>query len=705
LVFQEGELDDVLFEIIPIAVTDTSCAATMLFKNLDRSRIPQVGDIIASGETQVAEDGFLYKVLGVSTQGNITTVTVRCASLEEAIEDVEFESETELEFDEDGNLVGMLQKINSGGGLSASVRIPIDGFRNASGEISASVSYTMKFNFNIRIKKWRLESAKMSLSQGVDVELSGVIEGAIEGSKYWRIASQKLPRIRFLVGIIPVVITNELDLSLKLGGAAEVGMEVNYRIAGGSEYGVGYTRGVGIRKIDTQDFSRTFYFDQYASGRVRVGLIVGFSAKLYGFTGLIIGAGPAIELSVTGSPFGTYVIEEGFQHDYRGWNSIWGFTDLESSPKSELGQIIGNALVEATEIVEANRVRPIVNEARLDFGLDLSARITLRVLGRALLDHQFAEGFIRIGQPLYRTSFLPYFDDPQVVESGATLEVSSWIERDLLNYPVADFGICVEEVGSNDCRDGNGVRQTFGSVGAGARRSFTASFDDLAQGTYNVRPFFSSGVGGMFYDKATVVTFSGPVIDTSSYTDPRDGQVYRIARIGDRTWFGRNLNYVTSSSRCYNDNSANCAAHGRLYNWDDAMSACPAVDGWRLPSQADWHNLEEAVGSDPGRKLRSRTGWRDNRNGTDAFGFMAFPAGRHYAHAECDAEDCLEYTDDGYGAYWWSSMVDNGWNWGDAAHYWAVATTFWDRDRGVPPRFYESSMWAIARLSVRCVRD
>jgi hypothetical protein len=107
LVFEEGELDEFLFRIDTISATDTSFHGKLLFRNLADEATPRVGDILAAEQALLAELGFLYKVLNVSEDGNITTVEVRDASLDEAIQNAEFESETELDFDEDGNLMRM----------------------------------------------------------------------------------------------------------------------------------------------------------------------------------------------------------------------------------------------------------------------------------------------------------------------------------------------------------------------------------------------------------------------------------------------------------------------------------------------------------------------------------------------------------------------------------------------------------------------
>jgi len=135
----------------------------------------------------------------------------------------------------------------------------------------------------------------------------------------------------------------------------------------------------------------------------------------------------------------------------------------------------------------------------------------------------------------------------------------------------------------------------------------------------------------------TIITMSGKKNKTltanfkkvPAFVDNRDGKTYKKTVIGTQTWMAENLNYNASGSKCYGyGNNANyCDEYGRLYNWSTAKEACPA--GWHLPSDAEWTTLANYVGgsSTAGRKLKSKTGWGDNGNGTDDYGFSALPGG------------------------------------------------------------------------------
>ena len=175
-------------------------------------------------------------------------------------------------------------------------------------------------------------------------------------------------------------------------------------------------------------------------------------------------------------------------------------------------------------------------------------------------------------------------------------------------------------------------------------------------------------------------------------TDDRDGQTYKIVKIGEQWWMAENLNYAytdvpfkyssytsDSTSWCYDNDAANCAKYGRLYTWAAAMDSvgtwstngmgcgyymcsptnpvrgiCP--EGWHLPDITEWNALFNAVGGKrtAGIMLKSTEGWKDNGNGSDAYSFSALPAGYRYSDGN--------FSDEGNYANFWSSMELNSIN-------------------------------------------
>jgi uncharacterized protein (TIGR02145 family) len=113
----------------------------------------------------------------------------------------------------------------------------------------------------------------------------------------------------------------------------------------------------------------------------------------------------------------------------------------------------------------------------------------------------------------------------------------------------------------------------------------------------------------------------------NTMTDPRDRKTYRTVKIGDQVWMAENLNYETEKSYCYNDSVEYCAMYGRFYEWNAAMRACP--EGWHLPLLEEFKTLVDALGDSAmaGSKLKSTSGWLNDLNGTDDYGFTVLPIG------------------------------------------------------------------------------
>ena len=147
----------------------------------------------------------------------------------------------------------------------------------------------------------------------------------------------------------------------------------------------------------------------------------------------------------------------------------------------------------------------------------------------------------------------------------------------------------------------------------------------------------------------TSLSFCGniPYNSKTHFCDPRTPAVYRFVTIGEgeneQTWMAENANYeTTSGSACYDNQPANCARYGRLYDWSAAKEACP--EGWHLPDTTEFITLFKTAGGLPrsatnmaqlpagyycydnaGKVLKSEFGW--GSVGIDAYGFSILPAG------------------------------------------------------------------------------
>lgn len=133
------------------------------------------------------------------------------------------------------------------------------------------------------------------------------------------------------------------------------------------------------------------------------------------------------------------------------------------------------------------------------------------------------------------------------------------------------------------------------------------------------------------------------------------GEIVSPVKIGNQIWMNRNLDVSTfrngdaitqattqeewkrlsddeqKPAWCYYAfDTENGKKYGKLYNWfavNDSRGLAPL--GWHIPSKNEFNILIDFAGGDKiaGRKLRSKYGWTNNKNGTDDFGFNLLPGG------------------------------------------------------------------------------
>ncbi len=125
-----------------------------------------------------------------------------------------------------------------------------------------------------------------------------------------------------------------------------------------------------------------------------------------------------------------------------------------------------------------------------------------------------------------------------------------------------------------------------------------------------------------------------------TFTDSRDGRVYKYTTIGSQVWMAENLNFNAPYSACYDNSESFCDTYGRFYSllmsgkasglFDQALldTVCPV--GWRVPSVEDWTILAFNMGGWDAGAARLRNA--DSLGGvyvpgTDDCGFNSLPAG------------------------------------------------------------------------------
>ena len=149
---------------------------------------------------------------------------------------------------------------------------------------------------------------------------------------------------------------------------------------------------------------------------------------------------------------------------------------------------------------------------------------------------------------------------------------------------------------------------------------------------------------------------------------------------------------------CYFEfNPANGIKFGKLYNWyavNDSRILEPL--GWHIATSKEWLTLQNALEwnynydelGNPDDKLKSTSGWFDNRNGNNHSGFTALPGG------ECEEGGGFPYI--GQVACWWTREEN------DERYALSIKLGYWSMYNG-NLQWNESAKKL--GMSVRCVRD
>ena len=147
-----------------------------------------------------------------------------------------------------------------------------------------------------------------------------------------------------------------------------------------------------------------------------------------------------------------------------------------------------------------------------------------------------------------------------------------------------------------------------------------------------------------------------------TFSDARDGQVYKYTTIGNQVWMAENLKFNAPYSLCYGKIEGFCDTFGRFYSlhvngdffnaFDQELldTICPA--GWHVPSVDEWNILSNNMGG--GGKAVSRLSSSENFGesyevGSDDCGFNSLPAGSWLKNGDLS----IEYV----GSLYWTSTA------------------------------------------------
>jgi uncharacterized protein (TIGR02145 family) len=228
-------------------------------------------------------------------------------------------------------------------------------------------------------------------------------------------------------------------------------------------------------------------------------------------------------------------------------------------------------------------------------------------------------------------------------------------------------------------------------------------------------------------------------IETGTVTDV-DCNVYKTVKIGDHWWMAENLktkryrngdsivyvsqvnyhldsvtwNHLDSGAYCIIDNSSETSPNyqgkmfGFLYNWyavNDARNIAP--EGWHVPSDAEWKELEIYLGMDTGEA--DKMSWR----GTDQGNKLKIDGGSKGWNQPTDIYSVWGTNESGFTATGGGCCMYNG-IWGNpgtfSTGFWWTSSTNIDKplyrylDYNKPNvfRYYGPKTYG---FSIRCIKD
>jgi len=164
--------------------------------------------------------------------------------------------------------------------------------------------------------------------------------------------------------------------------------------------------------------------------------------------------------------------------------------------------------------------------------------------------------------------------------------------------------------------------------------------------------------------------------ESGTFTDSRDGHVYKIVRIGNQRWMAENLAFKSDQGAWFvDDDEKNLKHYGYFYKWETALSICP--EGWKLPSKSDFETLIKFLG---GNEIAYQKILEQGSSG-----FSAALAGWRGSYGG--------YSNRGNYAFYWSSTKNwNHYRWGFGVFSDEKITTVFDD--------YDSR-----GFSVRCLKE
>jgi uncharacterized protein (TIGR02145 family) len=349
-----------------------------------------------------------------------------------------------------------------------------------------------------------------------------------------------------------------------------------------------------------------------------------------------IAANPAEELTISGTGFGgtqgtSFVTFNGLKATQY---SNWGTTEIKVTVPDGATSGKLSATVETQKSNEVDySIKPHISEI-LPLSANIGDEITISGTGFGKLQ---SNSTVTIGG--VNVSEYSFWSETQikikvpVMTSGGKL----YVTVGGLKSNEVDFTLIPQITSINPSSAKIGIEISISGIGFGSSRGTSFVLFGAATATD-----FTSWSETLIKVKVPLDAITGKVSVTVNSIKSNEvdftlipSVIYKTVTIGSQTWMKNNLDVdhyqngdaipqvtdftmwsnLTTGAWCYYLNNENYDIYfGKLYNWyalNDPRGIAP--EGWRIPNDADWFNLEKTIGMS--QTEAQKTGWRGTNEG------------------------------------------------------------------------------------------
>lgn len=327
------------------------------------------GDVLVSGITENTPAGFIRKVVSVSQEGDQYILETEPGLITDVFEEVHIEKTfllseegaTEVKSSGIGYSNPFKDIITSSVATATGITRANDPLFDDDGDyvfnveeefdianvlsVETEVGFGLQLDFKLEIEKGDVVLG-LTVHNAVGGEIFLGLSEELKKEFEKELLSKMLPSIQFMVGYVPVVITNEVSIALEgeanISGKLGTTIELEAEKVVGFEYNSATNKVVEINEDNYLADGTKWSVGGSVKGEVEAGIFIHLTSKLYGSTGIDLAAGikgsASAELASTVDTDGSY-------------EDCVGRIDLEVGPEIE-GSIVVTVPIVDYELVD-----------------------------------------------------------------------------------------------------------------------------------------------------------------------------------------------------------------------------------------------------------------------------------------------------------------------------------------------------------------